>query len=246
MKKHWSILAVFAVLLILVLAFFLQNPNKTDETPLTPDEVSNTQYDKTDYPQLNTSSPVPSQDSQTDAYKEDTETKASEDSFNDVAEVNQIETPPSSDVPVSEGPVSSSFSCTFSISCANISSNMDSFDSEKLSLVPEDGLIYYGTITFEDGETVFDVLERVTCENGIHMEASFVPLTGSSYIEGINNLYEFDGGPLSGWMYSVNGYFPNYGCSSYVLKDGDEVQWVYTLDLGIDVGAGEFSSLQGL
>lgn len=40
----------------------------------------------------------------------------------------------------------------------------------------------------------------------------------SAYIEGINNLYEFDCGSLSGWMYKVNEWFPNYGCSRYVLK----------------------------
>ena len=37
-------------------------------------------------------------------------------------------------------------------------------------------------------------------------------------------------------MYKVNGWFPNYGCSSYYLKDGDVIEWVYTCDLGKDVG----------
>ncbi len=37
----------------------------------------------------------------------------------------------------------------------------------------------------------------------------------SYYVEGIGNLYEFDCGKESGWMYKVNGRFPNYGCSSY-------------------------------
>ncbi len=45
-------------------------------------------------------------------------------------------------------------------------------------------------------------------------------------------------GNLSGWMYSVNGWFPNYGCSRYALKDGDIVEWRYTCDLGYDVGGG--------
>jgi hypothetical protein len=39
-------------------------------------------------------------------------------------------------------------------------------------------------------------------------------------------------------MYSVNGWFPNYGSSRYALKDGDEICWVYTCDLGQDVGGG--------
>ena len=61
----------------------------------------------------------------------------------------------------------------------------------------------------------------------------------SYYIEGINNLYEFDCGSESGWMYKVNGWFPNYGCSAYPLKDGDVIVWCYTCNgLGADVGGG--------
>ena len=60
----------------------------------------------------------------------------------------------------------------------------------------------------------------------------------SAYVEGINNLYEFDVGSLSGWMYNVNGWYPNYGCSRYQVKDGDVVEWRYTCDLGYDLGSG--------
>jgi uncharacterized membrane-anchored protein len=56
------------------------------------------------------------------------------------------------------------------------------------------------------------------------------------YIQGINNIYEFDAGALSGWMYRVNGWFPNYGASRYVVQQGDVIEWVYTCDLGRDVG----------
>ena len=70
------------------------------------------------------------------------------------------------------------------------------------------------------------------------MEFENPPIYNSAYIEGIHNLYEFDVGELSGWMYSVNGWYPNYGCSRYALKDGDVVEWRYTCDLGFDVGGG--------
>ena len=46
--------------------------------------------------------------------------------------------------------------------------------------------------------------------------------------KGSISLYEFDCGSQSGWMYKVNGWFPNYGCSSYKLKDGDAIVWSYT------------------
>jgi hypothetical protein len=59
------------------------------------------------------------------------------------------------------------------------------------------------------------------------------------YIEGIDNLYEFDKGGKSGWLYRVNGTFPNKSAGAYILKKGDRIEWVYTLELGKDVGKSE-------
>ena len=92
------------------------------------------------------------------------------------------------------------------------------------------------SVRFKQGETVFDVLLRECKAAGIHMEHVWTPMYQSAYIEGIDNLYEFDRGELSGWMYSVNGWYPNYGCSKYVLKAGDVIRWRYTCDLGKDIG----------
>ena len=89
-----------------------------------------------------------------------------------------------------------------------------------------------------DGDTVYSVLSRAVRYNKIQMEyqgARDNPF-GSVYIQGINYLYEFSCGELSGWMYRVNGKFPEYGCSLYGLSDGDVIEWVYTCDLGRDVG----------
>lgn len=129
------------------------------------------------------------------------------------------------------------YTCTLSISCATILDNMDDLDPDKVDIVPADGWILQSmTVTFNEGESVFDVLQRVCREQKIHMEFMDTPMYNSAYIEGIANLYEFDCGPLSGWMYKVNEWFPNYGCSRYALQDGDVVNWVYTCDLGEDVG----------
>jgi len=129
--------------------------------------------------------------------------------------------------------------CIISISCAVILEHLEQCPPEKVSLVPEDGWILPPTeMTFEEGESVFQVLQRVCRDQRIHMEYTDTPLYDSAYIEGIHNLYEFDVGPLSGWMYSVNDWFPNYGCSKYALEDGDVVCWVYTCDQGADVGGG--------
>ena len=129
--------------------------------------------------------------------------------------------------------------CTVSISCAAILEDPERLNAEKADLVPADGVLLAPTaVEFTEGESVFDVLKRVCRENKIHMEFSETPVYQSAYIEGIGNLYEFDCGEGSGWMYRVNGEFPNYGCSRYPLQDGDTVEWVYTCDFGADVGGG--------
>jgi len=127
--------------------------------------------------------------------------------------------------------------CTLSVRCDTIIDNIDWLDREKVELVPEDGVIFAtAEVTFYEGESVFNVLQREMKKAKIHMEFVNTPVFNSAYIEGINNLYEFDCGELSGWMYKVNGWFPNYGCSRYQLREGDTVEWVYTCSLGIDVG----------
>lgn len=130
--------------------------------------------------------------------------------------------------------------CTIEIRCDTILDNMENLTAGKESYVPANGCILStSTVEFEKGETVYDVLSRVCSYAGIQMESSWTPLYNSYYVEGINNLYEFDCGNQSGWMYKVNGWFPNYGCSSYYLEDGDTIVWTYTCNgLGADVGGG--------
>ena len=118
-----------------------------------------------------------------------------------------------------------------------ILSNTDELDPEKLELVPEDGWILAPvTVEFTAGQSVFDVLLATVKAQAIHMEYQNTPMYETAYIEGIGNLYEFDCGALSGWMYRVNGWFPNYGCSRYAVQAGDVIEWMYTCDLGSDVG----------
>ncbi|MCM1273549.1 MAG: DUF4430 domain-containing protein [Clostridium sp.] len=132
--------------------------------------------------------------------------------------------------------------CTLEIRCDTILNNRGDLVVGKEIYVPSDGVILRTvTVEFKDGETVFDVLKRTCKAYGIQIEYSFTPLYGSYYIEGINYLYEFDCGGQSGWMYKVNGWFPNYGCSSYVLSDKDTIVWCYTCKgLGADVGGGVY------
>ncbi|WP_438498177.1 DUF4430 domain-containing protein [Paenibacillus sp. IHBB 3054] len=87
----------------------------------------------------------------------------------------------------------------------------------------------------EKGESALELLKRITRKNKIQME--YQGSKGFAYVEGIDNLYEFDHGAESGWMYKVNGEFPGKGAGSYTVQPGDAIEWLYTLDLGKDLGA---------
>lgn len=125
--------------------------------------------------------------------------------------------------------------CTLSVRCDNAVGK----SIEKAAAIPTDGVIFpEQKVVFHEGESVFNVLVREMKKNKIHLEFVNTPVYNSAYIEGISNLYELDCGERSGWMYKVNGWFPNYGCSRYELENGDKIEWVYTCDLGRDVGGG--------
>lgn len=124
---------------------------------------------------------------------------------------------------------------TISINCQTAVDKGLHLKEKFQEVVPADGVILAPlAVEIKEGETVFAVLKRVVREHKIHME--YEGSKGTPYIQGINNLYEFDGGPLSGWMYCVNKVYPNYGCGEYKLKPGDIIEWNYTCDLGKDLG----------
>lgn len=118
---------------------------------------------------------------------------------------------------------------TLEISCHTVVGKSDS------GQIPDDGIILAETdIEFGEGETVYDVLMRAVRRHGI--QADVRGGSEASYVSGINYLYEFDYGDLSGWIYHVNGVSPSVGCGQYKLSDGDKIEWLYTCDLGNDVG----------
>ena len=119
--------------------------------------------------------------------------------------------------------------CTISIRCTSILKNMDKLAEGKNRYVPSNGIILAtSSVEFRKGETAYDVTKRACAATGIQIEAAYTPVYGSYYVEGINHLYEFDCGQMSGWLYKVNGWAPNYGCSEYTLKNGDSIVWDYT------------------
>ena len=127
--------------------------------------------------------------------------------------------------------------CALTIRCDTILENRDVLNPEKADLVPEDGLLYENPAAeITDGESAFDLLLRETRAAGIHLDFVKTPAYNTVYVRGIGNLYEFDCGDLSGWTYRINGEFLSVGCSLAVIHPGDTVEFLYTCDLGADVG----------
>lgn len=107
------------------------------------------------------------------------------------------------------------------------------FSVEKRTMGQGD-IISSTTAAIQPGDTAYTVLKRVAEERSIAIRA-----TGDGptlYVQSIDGLAEFDGGPQSGWMYSVNGIFPEFSAGIYKLKDGDVLRWQYTKNLGEDLG----------
>ena len=128
--------------------------------------------------------------------------------------------------------------CTLEVRCDTLLGKLDQMAKEKAVLVPEDGILLETVeVEFSGGESVFDVFRKVLREEKIHFEYVDASAYDSVYIEGIGNIYEFDCGPQSGWMFSVNGVYPGLGCSAYTLADGDVIVFNYTCDFGADLGA---------
>jgi hypothetical protein len=92
-------------------------------------------------------------------------------------------------------------------------------------------------LEIEEGDSVYSILIEATKKHRIAVDHS--GMGSSVYIFGIDNLYEFDYGDLSGWIYTVNSQKSNVSCADYLLSDGDVIVWHYTLDLGRDIDSGE-------
>ena len=210
--------------------------NKPEQKATAPTSTSKTKSEQSDV--SNQTSKSSSSSSSTSSKTSSESSQSSTSTKQDKYKTDPVpEGKPQPVEPQEQEIIDNTLKCTFSISCATVLDNMDIIDKSKKDIIPDDGWILKPvTVTFNEGESVFDVLKQVCKDNKVQLEFSFTPIYNSAYIEGINNLYEFDCGSLSGWTYEVNDWFPNYGCSRYEVKNGDVIEWQYTCDLGGDIG----------
>ena len=113
---------------------------------------------------------------------------------------------------------------TLTIRCDTVKGRTDA------RYIPDSAVILPETsYKIAENATVYDVLVQAAKENQLQLDCQ------GTYVASISHLYEFDFGNLSGWMYRVNGAFPDVGCGEYQLSDCDRIEWLYTCDLGRDL-----------
>mgnify|MGYP003302709382 CR=1 FL=1 len=157
--------------------------------------------------------------------------------------------PTTTTVPTTQTTTETKDYCTVKIECTTIYDNLPKLKSGKQSFLPTSGVIIDDEkVELNGGESAFDVIKK-TCEenvctdnckyckaNGVQIEYTYTPAFNNYYIEGIHQIYEKDCGTQSGWMYSVNGEFPDEGSSSYIVSPGDMIVFSFTCNMGEDIG----------
>lgn len=105
-----------------------------------------------------------------------------------------------------------------------------------LSIYGKDGeeILKDVIVKYKKDASVFDVTQFVAKEKKIQLE--YKGVDPSYYVMGIDNLYEFDYGAKSGWLFRVNGIFIGSGSGKQIINDQDCIEWFYSTDLGRDIG----------
>ena len=87
-----------------------------------------------------------------------------------------------------------------------------------------------------EGTTAFEVFKQVLAVNGYTYDAK------GSYVRAViapdgTKVAELSKGQYSGWMYRVNGEFPDTYMGAYELEDGDVIEVLFTADYTKEPGA---------
>lgn len=217
-KKYLKILLIcVAIIAVLAIAFFAGGENSNDNKTIA-----------TEMPTQSAENSIVF--SETHELMESDATEAPSESPTENPTAAPTTAPSATPVPISVNEtmhidMPSENVCTVSVSCADI--DKDKLSPEKQSILPADGMILKQTsVSIKDGESVFDLLQRVLTEQKIHFVATKSPL-GGKYISAIGNLFEKDGGETSGWGFKVNGEFPTVSAAEIKVKNGDVIEWIY-------------------
>ena len=213
-RNHRVILiAALALLLVAAIAVGVTLHDRAPETGPAPSAALTPQ------PIPDKGTPPPEETPQESAAPDETETP------------EPSETPEPTETPA---PTPEAQTVTVTIVC-HTALQSDKLPEGVRAVLPAGGVLLQRTVTLESGDTVWTVTQRACREAGVSLEANYAAGQGAVYVEGIGQLYEFDCGEGSGWIYKVNGAAPGVGCDAYPLKAGDAVVWASTCNYGNDV-----------
>lgn len=97
---------------------------------------------------------------------------------------------------------------------------------EEKTFIPESGIILSTAVTLEQGSTAMDAIKAACTQSSVEIKET------RGYIRSIGSLAEKDCGGASGWLYCVNGSFPNTSSDKYVLEANDCIELHYTVKNG--------------
>ncbi len=92
-------------------------------------------------------------------------------------------------------------------------------------------ILNQSNIAVEMGESIMDLTKRILDSRGIKYKEK------NGYMISIDGQAEFDKGSGSGWMFTINGKFPNKSADDLRARDYKRIEWKYTYDFGNDIGA---------
>lgn len=113
--------------------------------------------------------------------------------------------------------------CTITVDCTSVLEN-EALSESLHEIIPQDGMMFSGDVEFALGESLLDVFTRAM------QDAKIPAVREGAYISSIGGLSPGDCGPMSGWMFTVNGEFVTVGCDAVFLQDGDTVAWTYVTE----------------
>ena len=89
----------------------------------------------------------------------------------------------------------------------------------------------------EEGETAYTLLKKTGLALDVDEHSEY-----GVYVKAIEGWGEFSDGSMSGWMYRITHdgttNFPGQSAALELVSNDDYVEWLYTRDLGEDIGGG--------
>lgn len=95
-----------------------------------------------------------------------------------------------------------------------------------ISFSGPEGVSYNTSIPLTEGMSVWDCTKQALDSYGTSYKTT--GMGKAIYISSMFGLAERDYGPMSGWMYNINGVEADKGAGQTTLKEGDVVEWYYS------------------